>query len=822
MEQITIRDVGNKQVYDSYMGILRISPNMLDGEIVDDTTLVISNPKEQNGSSWVDRKIILSDSDGFELGAYFVPKVRTTTVYDGKDQYSIKNVINLTFNSDNEMYVSKSLNVRSTLFVNKENQTDRFYPIQVFSKNDGYYNKDVYDVILYPIDSPNDESYFNARNKLGLIDYESQVPVNEQLEKALHNKSREWYDTEIAAEHKVKIGDKHIFTVNKDLESVPVLYTKDYILGSYNGHTTKVTQSIKDKYIGTASAPDYVVPGESCISKLSFVRLDDIVWKCLDEVLTGQVRDTNAGRYTKLGLGSGEHLCQELFGTIGSTLPEKVSKGINNHEPTAPLLATGVEPGLVMYTAIPFRRFAFHQLRQIMRNAEDEENGMSLLDEISPNYKSYYDNGKITAVNKKDPGFMNSLTKEFVLCDGKILNYTNYPTMNTENSDLFVMDDSAVVIREANGKPKTNIKWRDSLNVYNAIRNSTEIDSTTGEQELKVPHLLDIDNLEMRYIRGLNWIVNDHLMDSVIDIDTDIQPEMYGNCTYKIEMVEGSDWGLTSKDFSRPGNYRTNVDFKIRKSNHKHYVFYQSNTSNQGTAAGSWSAGTIIPGGEWGYYRTSIWNVGEVASALPSDYGALANYSFHKHNKVGTKYRPNSFDGYTPVPCAGLFAWRLDGNGQMADFNEASIANGTYRIQNSGGDDGYGELISTDKEKRKEQLAKINACEGRVPIANQGGAGIKITAKTSIYCKKKKKSGRHNRYRDSWYTQTGAYKLLKSVNGTGDVERCITSIPIADINDEINENTEPDEMIEIGGVETVVKNNISNPPSINLLPLFKI
>ena len=64
LTEISLRNVGAEQIYDSYMGILRISPSELDGSYVDSMSMSLTNPKESNDK---DREIILSDSDGTKL-----------------------------------------------------------------------------------------------------------------------------------------------------------------------------------------------------------------------------------------------------------------------------------------------------------------------------------------------------------------------------------------------------------------------------------------------------------------------------------------------------------------------------------------------------------------------------------------------------------------------------------------------------------------------------------------------------------------------------------------------------------------------------------
>jgi hypothetical protein len=75
--QYNIRNVSQKEIYDSYMGILRISPNSVQGKNVDDPSVILNVLVDFDGlfgDKNEQTKITLSDSDGNVLPLYFVPK----------------------------------------------------------------------------------------------------------------------------------------------------------------------------------------------------------------------------------------------------------------------------------------------------------------------------------------------------------------------------------------------------------------------------------------------------------------------------------------------------------------------------------------------------------------------------------------------------------------------------------------------------------------------------------------------------------------------------------------------------------------------------
>lgn len=842
MDQITLRNVAAEQIYDSYMGILRISPNIIDEQQIDDTTLLFSNPKDGNN----DRKLVLSDSDGIELGPYFVPKLRKTNVIiDKNGKTATKNVVNMTFNIDNSTYIVNQYSVRSTLIVNPKTQEagSRLMPVLVFSKSDTVIGSDTYNVVSYPIESPHDSDYFNNGNKLNLIDYNSTVPVHEQLETALYNKPKSWYDTNIQGKDVVKIDGKVAYTFNKDYEAVPILYTKDYVLGSYSGHTTSnISNDIVSKFFGGSNENNKLKlgSGQSIYSRLSYVQLDGVVWDFMKEILTGDLRHSD-GRYEHLGIGQNESITKDLFdkNNVDTEL-----------EKNAPMLGLNVAPGTISYHAMPFRRFAFHLMRQELRNKTDDGN-------VTGSLKTYKDAGKITPIPKKTPGFINTLTKEYILCDGKEINYTNYPAMNTENPVLFQVDDKGLTKRSGT-TPLANTTWQSGVNAFSAIKNSD------SKGKFRTPHLLATGQTTMRYIRGLNWRETTNKGLNAPIIFTEATP-VYTDNDYLVEIVKDSTWGRVKKNISQTGNYRTNVDFKLRKTKHCHYLFYKSAGYNRDAATKNnpngvtndvsklsyGGSGTYSFGTTWGIayatakygiasapYRPDYWNSdASNPMSISNDGLSQVRYSFNRRAvdaEDDRKHIANHYVGHTPMASAGLWGWKVsnranktylagDGSTTTANTIPYELNNGRYVIQNAAQSQ-----ISTNFDTRYHQLNQMNRAEGLAPIADKGGTDQAKTYYMSIYCEARHHGhlGRKSRYRGSFQAFTGGYALRKDSGGTvtSDIPRCVTSLPIVDLMEEVNNPTKDPakETAGAGGEEYVTTSNISQPPSINLLPLFKI
>lgn len=799
IEHISLRDVSNEQIYDSYMGILRISPSDIDGSVVDSMSLALTNPLESSGA---ERKIILSDSDGIKMGLYFTLKVRATDVVNSQGRTEKQNVINAVINTDANLFVSKTFNNRSTLITNSPAQGGKISSLQIYHENSS--SPGVYDILTYPIASPHNSTYFNTNNKLGLIDYNNSKNVHVQLDEALYNKSKDWYDKNISEEHRVKVGGKYVYRQNKDNEQVPVLYTKDYVLGQNIGQTARITQDIITKFIGTSIGPERLQPQQSIFTKLSYVEIDKLVWDIVHEITQGTIRHSE-GRYSMLGVGENESITHRLFGYTNP--PTQYS----------PILGTGVSPGIVMTHAMPFRRFIFHVLRQEVRNSLEENNNYA---NLRSGVKDYISAKKITPISKLDPGFVNVLTKEFVLCDGKELNYNNYPSVNTDNPNLFQHDALGQVLRDNTTKKPLVSTTKSDL--YNALSKSN-VKNNNGTKVM-VPSLLAMNQQSPRYLRGMNWFTNNGV-NSPIDFESSTLNFDYAPNTRKHEVVKDSDYGLAEKNFPDPGVYRMQVDWKATELRHKHLCFYNSESYNRTNTTGH-SFGNIL---EAPYYRRqyvlqkgtapmytipftpmyfSVLNPGKYTEQL-MDYSFSANTSSADGELV-----PNSWEQHQPIPFAGLFAWKIGDDGNMANNTVKS----NYVIQNENQTP-----ISTDSAKRKNQLEQINYSEGAVPVAAKGGTQRANYGSYGINCYRRKKTGKHNRYRQGVEGHyTGGYIIQKETEeSVQDVPRCVTSLPHQHLDSEKIEHVDPYTMT-VGGQKLTPDMTLSFPPTTILLPLFKI
>jgi hypothetical protein len=125
-EKFNTRNVAQKEIYDSYMGILRISPNEINGTEIDDATQLLNTLYDEDKKQRTE--IILSDSDGNILPITFQPRAfeqsvikrNSTNTIDTESKVDVLNVstiIGVSGGTKGNLYVSDTLKCRSTLII---------------------------------------------------------------------------------------------------------------------------------------------------------------------------------------------------------------------------------------------------------------------------------------------------------------------------------------------------------------------------------------------------------------------------------------------------------------------------------------------------------------------------------------------------------------------------------------------------------------------------------------------------------------------------------------------------------------------------------
>lgn len=786
MKKYQIRNVSDREIYDSYMGILRISPNPLspsNDKMIDDPTSHLNSMlsiDELNGTQ-TQMKIQLSDSDGNELPIVFIPKSRYTNVglYVSGSTFVSEElpIINIVTKIKDEasLYVSNTFKSYSTIYLDNtdyitsekdlnDNLSDiRYSPLQVLSKSGIYEN-----LVLYPVESPHDSNYFNDKNKLNLIDYSTSVDRIKSREESLLNKKPKWYDDNIPTHmdedgyetsERVRVGDyyeeyydsikkekrwrksggRYVTTYNNDGETIPVLYTRDYVLGHYEGHNTNVNEGIKNKWIGTNSSI-HDRSDINQVTKLSWLRFDDLVWDVVDNALRGDLRHTK-GRYTKLGEGEADEVSTALFANGTSTLCEESS--INDIlAKTAPIVAQGVQPGLIIYNAMSFQRYMFHLTRQISSNMEyqfetyviddknqyknkgdnwtikieGEEDKWSDFNELGEKIKNYKNQKLISSAPQGALNSIQSLCKNFVFCDGRDIDYSNYPNLNLSNDKLFELN--GILPKNYTSKDSNDIEDRDYI-----IKERGWNDSNSENYQIyhfikKSPDLYSLYESSPRFLRGLNWDVGKY---NDIEVDKDEKGVKYTNKEKPVDFSVGSEYKYTSqlsnnktivninntqitldedgayvdertvgeeqsnvvKDINQVGLYFNNNDNMVRKNDHYHASFSSESGMNstedvKGESQNLSQCVNYVSGRKRGGTNYSC----DHSTVLNHDF--IYNYSGDKSknwiNYCFNKNNINKYNGYAPIPNGGLFLF----NCQL--YNPISTS----------------EFIGTSKEVEKE------------------------------------------------------------------------------------------------------------------------
>jgi hypothetical protein len=189
---------------------------------------------------------------------------------------------------------------------------------------------------------------------------------------------------------------------------------------------------------------------------------------------------------------------------------------------TAPILGQGVQPGLIMYHAMPLHRYWFHRCRQIIYNMErysklrkdknlsdDWDTYDGMIDEVN-DLSTAKNNNLITGACRASITPHHSLVKDFLFCNGQTVNFENYPNISLTNTNLLVNDEQGKEAELSTGNIFGN--RTDSVNAwtkgtYGAIQKSI------GEDKyIKTPNLFSFNETYPRFIRALSWGVNEEYL----------------------------------------------------------------------------------------------------------------------------------------------------------------------------------------------------------------------------------------------------------------------------------------------------------------------
>ena len=613
IERYNTRNVAQKEIYDSYMGILRISPNELNGSDVDDPTQFLNVLYDEEKKERM--KIILSDSDGNVLPIQFTPRAFQQTVLLPNETTNISietpvDVINMSTivnGGKGTLFVSNNFHLRSTLHITPEFddlQNSKHSKLKIYSGGEPSSSKQITarGVLLYPTESPNDAHYFNEKNILNLFSTTDSTPRHKQVDKNLLSFTKNWHDMNMPLSERITISGKVVSQPNDYQEEVPVYYTRDYILGHYDGHQMKTSvdnetsQAWGENGDSSEGLTDY-------ITKLSWTRIDKLIWDSLEEIIQGRVRHTK-GRYDELGIDMGADGIREQLGLVGNTYKEY-----------APILGTEMAKGMIAYHAMPFHRYWFHRTKQALRGFierkkanliyedsfeeiyssdvtdldktvidtnlvidDDFDDEAVVRDEIKK-LSQYYNDGILTPNPMGTIGFVNSLSKNFVLCNGKELSFKNFPNISLSNDTFFKLNKKGSV----QYNPETGFETIELHGVDPEFPNFTVMDALANTSETKfvrLPNLFALYESTPRFIRGLNWVCDNDEASLTVNVfspndatnKTNYNKLNRKNDTY-LQVNPEEEYRLKKDIQDASKVYFHTFDHLIDKETHNHHMF---------------------------------------------------------------------------------------------------------------------------------------------------------------------------------------------------------------------------------------------------------
>lgn len=780
-----VRAVQSRQVYDSYMGILRISPN--DGE--DDPTRLL----EKIGS-----ELKLSDSNGHQLPITFISK-----------EFTDDNWIYVQTKATGNVYVSKSFTSRSTLKLTKGTVNAETSRIIIF---EDLSSKETKGILMYPNKRPSsdDSLYFNLNNRHGFWTEKNEKWVTDGeryklVEQNLLKQKLSWYDGYKNAEtkeknveerEKVQIDDTYLTQTNNYGEEVPILYTHDYILGTSSTGTTKVFPELDE-----GTHVNKINENAECnCTKLSWERIDNIIWEKLNEFLN--CRDDKDDRFSDTSFLSNNPTYQADSKTF--------SNDITGWKANAPLLARGVQDGLIMYHAMPFNRYWFHRCRQVLTNMEFS--GSNWLD-IDPNEKNELNTAKtnklITAASKATLTPHHSLVKDYLLCNGKEVSVANFPNINLKNDKFFDISQKGSYATKNTTTNKYNIRTQKLGTTHYAVFNSLS--------SKKLPDLFNFENLSPRFIRGLNFSFskdqdddaeeNSYIISDEVNFDTKnhrVDNLWESSSTYIMGYCEddkdctiqkiGDVFGKHSKFFPKEITnvsklYNSSSDYLDRKWKHYHLLFSVDSSDRNGTNEFFIAKSKYHDNGRYGREdldskSNSVSNsslvsnpklrfridwesiINEVNKEIEEkkqqeDFNVLVKnvgadgklndgwIKYCLYNSNG-KLENTHYFNFQPIPTVGLFFnSNVDGKCDTYDFTNY------YYYDAEGKQHKIGSLNDISAKKLKQLKIKMNESEGIWPISVAGKAMFSIEHQHTWV--RKRRHGTDQEYGNLYKHDVGKY-----------------------------------------------------------------
>ena len=102
---------------------------------------------------------------------------------------------------------------------------------------------------------------------------------------------------------------------------------------------------------------------------------------------------------------------------------------------------------------MPFNRYWFHRCRQVLANMKKSGESWADMNSAEKNELNIAkNNGLITAASQATLTPHHSIVKDYLLCNGKVVNVTNFPNINLKNDKFFNISQKGAFATQTGNK----------------------------------------------------------------------------------------------------------------------------------------------------------------------------------------------------------------------------------------------------------------------------------------------------------------------------------------------------------------------------------
>ena len=491
-----------------------------------------------------------------------------------------------------------------------------------------------------------------------------------------------------------------------------------------------------------------------------------------------------------------------------------------------------VQSGAIIYHAMPFHRYWFHRCRQVLKNIEIHQNndvGFEWEDMDRDEYQKlceYRDKEIITPCYDNTLASIHSLSKDYLICNGKEVDLHNFPNINLRNLNLLKYSNDDSSDNSSDGDLVTVNKETHKYYQKDLLQDSTynktysKLCSSSGVkceyEELNTAYDPDVEGSKPTITKTINKIKLPNLFAIQENYPRYIRGYAETNTTNKSNTSYTSEWGL------KVNNWNSDTNYDHGNGSHYHLLFARDSGGRDENIE------TII---------ADTTKSGNDSYVKDNEYDILfQNYEVTKNIDANWfKYCLNDgqdvyYAGFQPIPTAALV---MDKDCWKSQYHYVDSKGVIHKVGNT---------------QKTEVKKKINESEGAYPISRVGHASFSIqhTDKTYENVAKyflhgiNKDDITSSRKRFKWRTMTGLPIINCDKLGVGDMSR-YTSVfeDIKDTNDDyyikhnvtdvlmtsspsITEPNRPKIKIQYEKDTKVALDDSPYPSTINLLPLIRL